>query len=69
MLLVRDGDQELWIPYTGETDEELDELLATARATPAEDPDAEVVGGSRRSLRPLRNLVIGVGSGSSARSR
>jgi len=31
LLLVREGDDDLWIPYTGETDEELDELIAAAR--------------------------------------
>ena len=61
LLLVREGDEELWIPYAGETDEELDQLLATARARPAEEPAAGVVGDSRRSLLPLRRLVAGVG--------
>jgi hypothetical protein len=31
LLLVRDGERELWIPYAGETGEELEELVAEAR--------------------------------------
>lgn len=31
LLLVRAGDEELWIPYAGETDEELDALIEEAR--------------------------------------
>jgi hypothetical protein len=61
LLLVREGDQELWIPYSGETDEELDELLATARAQPAEEPASGVESDSGGSHRPLRRLVAGVG--------
>ena len=34
LLLVRDGDEELWIPYSGETDEELDDLIAEVREQP-----------------------------------
>jgi hypothetical protein len=31
LLLVRDGGRELWIPYSGETEDEVDELIAEAR--------------------------------------
>ncbi len=31
LLLVREGDEEHWIPYSGETDEELSALIAEAR--------------------------------------
>jgi hypothetical protein len=30
LLLLREEDEELWIPYSGETDEEFDELVAEA---------------------------------------
>jgi len=36
LLLVHDGDDELWIPYSGETDEELDALIDEAREADAE---------------------------------
>ena len=63
LLLVRDGGEELWIPYAGESDEELSALIAEARerpapeATPAVDTDPP----SRRFLPPLRRLVAGLG--------
>ena len=38
LLLVRDQDRELWIPYSGETEEELQELLDDARELPEEEP-------------------------------
>jgi hypothetical protein len=31
LLLVREGDEELWIPYSGEADEEVAELVAAER--------------------------------------
>ncbi len=31
LLLVEDGEEELWIPYSGETDDELDVLIEEAR--------------------------------------
>ena len=63
LLLVREGDQELWIPYAGETDEELDELIAAAhaRAGAGEQP----AGSSRerpltRPARPYGGLLWGL---------
>ena len=40
LLLVREGGEELWIPYSGESDEEVDALIASAREQ-AEDEDFE----------------------------
>ena len=58
LLLVRDGDDELWIPYAGESPDEIDELVAEARAQ-AEIEDALVADvPARRSLRPL---LVGLG--------
>jgi hypothetical protein len=37
LLLVHDEGRELWIPYAGETDEELEELIADAREWAADD--------------------------------
>lgn len=39
LLIVRDGDEELWIPYAGETPEEIEELIAEARDWPEEEPE------------------------------
>jgi hypothetical protein len=62
LLLVRDGADELWIPYAGESAEEVDELVAEARTQA--DREASVraapVPGDRRGL-PVRRLVTGVG--------
>jgi hypothetical protein len=59
LLLVRRGDEELWIPYAGETGEELEELIAEA-AESEEEPEW-VVGDERRPLWPtLRRALTGV---------
>ena len=56
LLLVRDGDEEFWIPYAGESPDEVDELVAKARAEA--DVEETFVPPPRRSLRPL---LIGLG--------
>jgi hypothetical protein len=51
LLLVREGDEELWIPYAGETGEELEELIAAERERveePAPVPAAARSGPVRR---------------------
>jgi hypothetical protein len=61
LLLVRDGGQELWIPYSGETDEEVEELIAEAReraALGAHDEPAPLP--ARRRGPPLRGLPTGL---------
>jgi hypothetical protein len=63
LLLVREGDEELWLPYAGETDDELDRLIAEAREpseeTPASVPEAVA---ERRDLWPsIRRFVTGLG--------
>ena len=62
LLLVDDGDRELWIPYQGESGEELDELIADARAWADEDEAAAEPAISRgRSLaQPVRRFLTGV---------
>jgi hypothetical protein len=60
LLLVRDRDEELWIPYSGETDEELDALIAEARERP--DPEAPPpVVEEDAGRRPFRRFAVGVG--------
>jgi len=58
LLLVRDDEKELWIPYSGETDEELDALIDEARTGSEEDavPYVEPTPG-----RPLRRFAAGLG--------
>jgi hypothetical protein len=57
LLLVREAGEELWIPYSGESDEELDALIARARE-PADEPVAYV---EREGLwPPLRRLLTGL---------
>jgi hypothetical protein len=62
LLLVRDGGEELWIPYSGETDEELKTLIEEAREAPeTEAAPAAVVDPERRRVpHALGRLVAGV---------
>jgi hypothetical protein len=59
LLLVRDGEDELLIPYSGETGEEIDALIAEAReqaqasSEPLPVPD-------RRGRRPVRQFLVGL---------
>lgn len=62
LLLVRDEDRELWIPYSGETEEELKELLDDARELPEEEPAQAVVAERVPERRlPLRRFIAGLG--------
>jgi hypothetical protein len=63
LLLVREEGKELWIPYSGETGEELDALITETRERPEEEPARAVVDGpERRRLRPpVRRFVAGLG--------
>ena len=60
LLLVHDGDEELWIPYAGETEEELESLIAEARERPEDEPS--VIVEERRSRWPaVRRFLTGLG--------
>jgi hypothetical protein len=61
LLLVREPGQELWIPYSGETDEELDELIESARTTEEEPPVVEQEPVERRGLGAVRRFAMGLG--------
>jgi hypothetical protein len=63
LLLVRDAERELWIPYSGERSDELDALIAEAEAEEeGEDDDEPLVESSRPPRRAaLRRLLVGVG--------
>jgi hypothetical protein len=60
LLLVREGGRQLWIPYSGESPEELEELIAEARER-AESPPVEPVAVPVPRGRPLRRFAVGVG--------
>jgi hypothetical protein len=63
LLLVRDGGEELWIPYSGESDEAIEALIAEARDRPDAETPATVVHyeGRRGVWRPMRHFFTGVG--------
>jgi hypothetical protein len=63
LLIVREGGEEVWIPYSGEQDEELDELIDQAREDPDEEEEAPAVEAEpvQERLRPLRRFVAGLG--------
>jgi hypothetical protein len=60
LLLVREGDKELWIPYAGETDEELDELIAEAHERAEEQLPTIAAPEPVRLRPPLRSFVAGL---------
>jgi hypothetical protein len=57
LLLVRDRDRELWIPYSGESEEEVAALIEDADAEEGEPP----VEYRPPPRRPLRQLLAGIG--------
>jgi hypothetical protein len=61
LLVVRDGGEEVWIPYSGETGDELDALITEA-LEPEEEPSAPVEAvAERRGLLPqLRRFLVGL---------
>ena len=59
LLLVQHGEEELWIPYSGEADDELEELIAEAREGRPEEP--ELVAHERGSSWPaVRRFLTGL---------
>ena len=63
LLLIREGDEELWIPYAGETEEELRAAIAEAREDLEEEPAPAVAAEPERERfgLPLRRFVVGLG--------
>jgi hypothetical protein len=60
LLLVRDAFEEHWIPYSGETEEEVRTLIAEARERRAEAAAAPPPTAERRGLwPPVRRLLVG----------
>jgi hypothetical protein len=60
LVLVRERGEELWIPYSGETDEELSAAIAEARERPEQEPASPVVVGPT-NRRPVRRFLLGLG--------
>jgi hypothetical protein len=66
LLLVREGDQELWIPYSGETEEELSDLIAEAREG-SEEEEEEAAPAAAADLQPrprwtpIGRFLVGLG--------
>ena len=62
LLLVREEGEELWIPYSGETDDELRTMIDRAREGPEEDVEAPTAEEDpERDRRPFRRLLVGLG--------
>jgi len=61
LLLVTHGDEEIWIPYAGESDEELDALIASAREEPEDDEPTVPSTVERRLIwPPVRRFLTGL---------
>ncbi|MFL5929809.1 MAG: hypothetical protein ACJ75P_01005 [Gaiellaceae bacterium] len=65
LLLVRDGTNEIWLPYAGESAEEVEELIADAQKLPEDEDEedeeyAEPAPEERRPRRALRRLLAGL---------
>jgi hypothetical protein len=59
LVLVREGGEELWIPYSGETVDELEELVAEARE-PVLDATEEAIPGTERRGLAVRRFAVGL---------
>lgn len=58
LLLVREAGAEVWIPYSGETREEVEAIVAEALEQPEEEPPEPAAEPHRRS--PARGLATGL---------
>jgi hypothetical protein len=62
LLLVRERGEELWIPYSGETDDDVEALIAGAREREDDPPAPALVAPERtRAWPPVRRLLAGLG--------
>ena len=63
LLLVREGGEELWIPYSGETADEVQALIAEERERREQEAGAAsaVVGDRKRLWLPVRRFLTGLG--------
>ena len=61
LVLIRRGGEEVWIPYSGESADELEELIANAETSPEEVDDLPFEPVSRPALAPVRQFLVGLG--------
>jgi hypothetical protein len=61
LLLVRRDGEELWIPYSEADEEDVDELIASAREQAEEEAAEPVAAVPEPRLRSYRQLLIGLG--------
>jgi len=62
LVLVRRGDEEVWVAYSGESAEEMEALLADVDASANEaDEPAEVEPAQWRAVAPVRRFLVGLG--------
>lgn len=59
LLLVREDGEELWVPYSGEADDELEALVAEERERPEWEPPPAAETGFLPT--PLRRFLVGLG--------
>jgi hypothetical protein len=61
LVLVRDGERELWIPYSGESAEELEALIDSAGEEEGDaDADEDVIRIEPPARHPVRGLLVGI---------
>ena len=61
LVLVRDRERELWIPYSGESAEELEVLIDEADQVEAEEDETPIADDQPPTRhQPLRRLVVGL---------
>lgn len=61
LVLVRRDGEELWIPYSGESAEEIEELIADVENTPEEVDEPAFEPERRSALAPVRQFLVGLG--------
>jgi hypothetical protein len=61
LLLVREGGEELWIPYSGEAEEEVATLIAEERERRVEEASAPVPPSPERRWPPFRRFLPALG--------
>ncbi|MDQ3381241.1 MAG: hypothetical protein M3546_13165 [Actinomycetota bacterium] len=61
LVLVRRGGEEIWIPYSGESADELEELIANADSSPEETDESAFEPEHGSALAPVRQFLVGLG--------
>lgn len=60
LVLVRDRERELWIPYEGQTADEIEALVAEVGEEAPDEGGEELDEETAERRRPLRNFLVGV---------